>query len=54
MTSTLPKPRDIQYFAVVGEIAAGKTTIYNTILGTTEEVGCDDTTQDIAKVHQDH
>jgi hypothetical protein len=36
---------------VIGEIAAGKTTIYNKILGTKEEVGVDDTTQDISKVH---
>jgi len=48
----LPKKKGILYFAVVGDIAAGKTTIYNTLYGTEEKVGVDDTTQDIAIVHQ--
>ena len=49
----IPKLENTLYFAVIGEIAAGKSTIYNTLFGRKEPVGVDDTTQEVAHVHSE-
>ena len=49
----LPKHEGYRYVGIIGENSAGKSSLLNFVLGLQLEVGVDDTTQDIEKVHVD-
>ena len=53
MYNKLPKQGGVRYVAIIGENSAGKSAMFNQILGTNEEEGVDDTTQSIKKVMVD-
>jgi len=49
----LPKSNGYRYVAIIGENSAGKSSLFNNFLGLKLDVGVDDTTETIEKVHND-
>lgn len=49
----LPKANGYRYCAIIGENSAGKSSMLNKVLNIKLEVGIDDTTEIIEKVHVD-
>jgi ABC-type Mn2+/Zn2+ transport system ATPase subunit len=50
MVNPIPKNQGYRYIAIIGENAAGKSSMLNKILGLNLETGVDDTTQNIQRV----